>query len=162
MLWFIKIFPVIRISEQTKSFRFRFPPRHSSSTQEEEEVKIHSDTWPKVFRSLRFIHALLNPTTTTFHSRLYLYWKFTECGLHLPPSNQAGAGKFNFDVKVELSRFDGGTFVSVYLRSLLSIFPLLHYLTFLNSYRKKLFPFILIHELNKYIIRRFEPFRFVV
>lgn len=153
MLWFIKIFELFE--SQTNKIRkssrtghgFRFLLRHSST-----EVKIHSNTWPKVFRPLRFIHALLNPTTTTFHSRLYLTGNLRNAtSIFLHPT-KLRAGKFNFDVKVKLSRFDGGTFVSVYLRFLLSAFPLLHYLPFLlyQFLSKKLFPFILIHEVNKY------------
>lgn len=82
----LKIFRLYSNLNQTKFAnrlergKVRFLPRRDSST----GVKIHSNTWPKVFRSLRFIHALLNPNYHPLSTRDYLS---TEIYGMRPPSS---------------------------------------------------------------------------
>lgn len=140
MLWFIKIFELFE--SQTNKIRkssrmgqgFRFLPRHSSTG-----VKIHSNTWPKVFRPLRFIHALLNPTTTTFHSRLYLTGNLrnaTSIFLHptkLARGNLISMLKSNCRASTEEHSFQ---FISSYLHFL---FFIISPFSFINSYQRNSF-----------------------
>lgn len=82
----LKIFRLYSNLNQTKFAnrlergKVRFLPRRDSST----GVKIHSNTWPKVFRSLRFIHALLNPNYHPLSTRDYLSTEIYEMR---PPSS---------------------------------------------------------------------------
>lgn len=142
MLWFIKIFELFE--SQTNKIRkssrtgqgFRFLPRHSST-----EVKIHSNTWPKVFRPLRFIHALLNSTTTTFHSRLYLTGNLrnaTSIFLHptkLARGNLISMLKSNCRASTEEHSFQF-IFDSSYLHFL---FFIISPFSFINSYQRNSF-----------------------